>query len=233
MQIYKKLRKSLIIAVSLFKSAWQIIRGHWKISNMPQPCVSIFGSSHIKTDSFFALEARKIADLLVRHGISVLTGGGPGIMEAANCGAFIERDGKKYTMKIALRKFRHQEPINECVGEEVIIDYFFARKWLLIDYSIGFIVFPGGFGTFDELSELLNLMHTGKIHQRIVVLFGSEFWKPYLDLLRQAKDAGYFWNQDIPAIVTVDNAQDAVAHIIQYCRTCPHFVRQFPPTSEK
>lgn len=232
MKLFKKIKKSLSIAHDLLHATWQIIRGHWKILNMPQPCVSIFGSSRINSDSFYAQEANRIGTILVTHGISVLTGGGPGIMEAANRGANAKGgNGHVRTMKIGIRNLPGQEPLNPTIGEEIIVNNFFARKWLLIDYSIGFVVFPGGFGTMDELSELLNLMQTGKIHQRIVILIGTEFWKPYLEWIDGARISGYFHHQE-PKVIATDDIESAADHIIAYCKNCARFTYAPHNTSE-
>src|SRR5690606_34188715 len=132
----------------------------------------------------YAQDANQIAAWLVEQEMSVLTGGGPGIMEAANCGAVrsLHKD-EVHSIGIGVRGLN--EPKNVCVEEYFELDYFFARKWLLTQYSVGFIVFPGGFGTLDELSEVLTLIQTRQMKKVPIVLFGKDYWRPFLQWVRE------------------------------------------------
>jgi len=152
----------------------------------------------------------------------VLTGGGPGIMEAANCGAMPKDKPVKpaTTMGIGIKGMLHEEGINVCAGEYIALDYFFSRKWLLINYSIGFIVFPGGFGTFDELSDLLNLLQTGKRFSAPVILIGVEFWRPYVELLNNARKLVVLSPDNEPRIIVTDDLEHAVKVVTEHCATC-------------
>ena len=157
----------------------QIIYGVWRISKLTQPTVSIFGSARLTQTDKYAREANQIAALLVESGISVLTGGGPGIMEAANCGSLLpKKRGSLKSIGIGVRGLN--EPKNVCVEEYFELDYFFARKWLLTQYSTGFIIFPGGFGMLDELSEVLTLIQTKQMKKVPIVLIGKDYWRPFM-----------------------------------------------------
>jgi hypothetical protein len=167
------------LAYHFFHVFLQIIYGVWRVSKLPHPIVSIFGSAKVSQGDKYAQEANLIASLFVEQGISVLTGGGPGIMEAANCGAIRpKRKGEVKSIGIGVTTLN--EPKNMCVEEYFELDYFFARKWLLTQYSSGFIVFPGGFGTMDELSEVLTLIQTKQMKKVPIVLVGKDFWRPFM-----------------------------------------------------
>ena len=161
----------------------QLLRGIWRISGFPKPIISIFGGSRIKSDDIYAQGARILAQRFVDHNISVITGGGPGIMEAANCGAMYTKKGKGRSIGIGVRDL--EEVRNVCIKEYIEFDYFFARKWLLTQYSAAFIFFPGGFGTLDELFEILTLIQTKKLVQHPIILVGSEFWHPLLEWIQR------------------------------------------------
>src|SRR6266478_3083950 len=150
---FKRIRMVSMLGWRFLRVFFQIIYGAWRVSKLPHPIVSIFGSGKIAQTDKYAREANEIATLLSETGISVLTGGGPGIMEAANCGIFKSKR-QKTIRSIGIRVRGLDEPRSMCVEENFELDYFFARKWILTQYSSGFIVFPGGFGTLDELSEV-------------------------------------------------------------------------------
>lgn len=232
MNIVQKIKKSIEIFWELLLVTFQIVRGHWKISRIAQPCVSIFGGSRVQGGTPYAQMAYDIAHILAAQEFAVLTGGGPGIMEAANCGAVRGKGAKQmpYTMKIGIRGLSENgitEYLNKCPGQEIVLDYFFARKWLLIDYSIAFVIFPGGLGTFDELSDLLNLMQTGKLHPRIVLLVGTTFWQPYFDLVEHARAEGFLRPDFALPVEVTDDIHYAVKRISTFCRTCSFPQKKF------
>lgn len=158
------------------------MRGAWYVSKLQPPIISIFGSSKTEQSDQYAHQANKIAALFVEKGISVITGGGPGIMQAANCGAVLEGGDKNKITSIGI-SVRGLEDKNACVQEYFELDHFFARKWLLTNYSTGFVFFPGGFGTLDELSDVLVLIQTQQMKQVPIVLIGKEYWQPFMDWL--------------------------------------------------
>ncbi len=208
------------VSIQLLGINFQIIRGLWKIGKLPRPCVSIFGGSrNFEHEDYYRDLASHAAHLLVHNDISIITGGGPGIMEAANCGAHATPDNIQRTLKVVITGLAHDEAPNPCPGEIIAVSDFFARKWLLIDYSIGFIIFPGGIGTLDELSDLMNLMDTGKIKPRTVVLIGTEYWKPYKAFYDQAKAQNFLSKKSINPIIT-DDIEYAVKLIVTHCEEC-------------
>jgi uncharacterized protein (TIGR00730 family) len=143
------------------------------------PAVTIFGSARVaRSDPEYAA-AQELAGMLAKRGITVITGGGPGIMEAANKGA-IEAGGVSVGLGIELP---HEQSINEFCNIAINFRYFFVRKTMFVKYAQAFVIFPGGFGTLDELFESLTLVQTGKIDHFPVILHGSEYWKPMLDWL--------------------------------------------------
>lgn len=220
MKLFARIWLCIKVTARLLDINFQILHGLWKISKLPRPCVSIFGGSrHFEREQYYHDQAEKAASLLVRNNISVITGGGPGVMEAANCGAHVTPTHQDRTIKIIITDLGFDEEPNKCPGEEVRVSDFFARKWLLIDYSIGYIIFPGGLGTLDELSDLMNLMHTGKLKPRTVVLIGVEYWKPYKEFFTQAREQNFI-NQNASDLLITDDIEEAVNMIIQHCETC-------------
>lgn len=162
-----------------FKVMLQVVYGAWRLSKMQKPFVSIFGGARLSQESPYAEKANRLAQRLVENDITVLTGGGPGVMHAANCGAIIPKNnGKGKSVGIGVKDLN--EGVNPCVQEYFELDYFFARKWLLTNYSSAFVVFPGGFGTLDELAEVLTLIQTKKLVQVPIVLVGTSYWEPFL-----------------------------------------------------
>jgi uncharacterized protein (TIGR00730 family) len=143
------------------------------------PAVTIFGSARVKPRDPSYKAAEKLGAMFAKRGITVITGGGPGIMEAANKGA-AEAGGVSVGLGIELP---HEQAINEYCTLGLNFRYFFVRKTMFVKYAQGFVIFPGGFGTFDELFESLTLVQTGKIDHFPVILWGSAYWKPLVDWL--------------------------------------------------
>jgi uncharacterized protein (TIGR00730 family) len=174
------------------------------------PAVSVFGSARTKPDHpDFAL-AEDVGRRLVEHGYAVITGGGPGIMEAANKGA-AEAGGVSVGLGIELP---FEQGMNEFVNLGVNFRYFFARKTMFVKYAQGFIVMPGGFGTFDELFEALTLVQTHKVTGFPIALVGKDYWSGLLDWLRTAVlDRGMIGEADVELLHLTENAQDAVEYV--------------------
>ena len=160
-------------AWTMFKVIAELVDG-FEILNQLPPCISIFGSARTKPDHKWYLDATKIASELSGSGFGVITGGGPGIMEAANKGAF-EADGLSVGLNIDLP---FEQSHNPYIHQEMNLNhrYFFVRKVMFVKYAQAFVVMPGGFGTLDELFEVLTLIQTKKITQVPVILYGSSFW---------------------------------------------------------
>lgn len=163
---------------SIFKIMGEFVEGYDKLFKIG-PCVSIFGSARTKKgDSYYEM-ARETARKITEQGFGVITGGGPGVMEAANRGAQ-EGGGKSVGLGISLP---HEQGVNSHVDKDYTINfhYFFARKVMFVKYAQGFIVFPGGFGTLDEFFEALTLIQTQKINPFPIVLIGSDYWDGLVD----------------------------------------------------
>jgi hypothetical protein len=180
------------------------------------PCVSIFGSARTKPDNPYYLLAEEIAYKLTLEGYGVITGGGPGIMEAANKGAK-RGNGKSVGLNIELPF--EQEP-NPYVDRDKSINfhYFFVRKTIFLKYSQGFIAIPGGFGTLDELFEALTLVQTNKIGEFPVVLVGKKYWQGLLDWIKSTMmEKEHNVNEaDLQRVHVVDTADEAVQVITQF-----------------
>ncbi len=144
-------------------------------------CVSVFGSSRVREGDPFYTAAQAVGRGLAEAGLGVITGGGPGVMEAANRGAF-EAGGTSIGCNIELP---HEQHANEYVTLQIDFRYFFVRKTMFVKYSEGFVVFPGGFGTMDELFEALTLIQTGKTRGFPLVLYGSEYWNDLVAWMRK------------------------------------------------
>lgn len=165
---------------------FNLLYGIWKLSRLDKAPVTIFGGTHLFPDSLYLVKAHQLANMLAKNGIPVLTGGGPGIMEAANCGA-ANIEGKIIsTMAIGVKGLDDGGGFNKCVKHSIVMRYFFSRKILLINYSIGFAIFPGGFGTLDELTELLTLIQTGMRQKAPIVLIGVDYWAPFMDWMHNS-----------------------------------------------
>src|ERR1043166_2281791 len=165
----------------IFKIMSEFVEGFEKMSRIG-PCVSIFGSARTKPDNKYYILATEIAAKLVKEGFGIITGGGPGIMEAANKGAK-EAGGKSVGLNIVL-PFEQKHNYFIDADKVLYFDYFFVRKTIFLKYSQGFIGMPGGFGTMDELFESLTLVQTNKIAQFPVVLVGTEYWNGLINWMK-------------------------------------------------
>jgi len=172
------------------------------------PAIGVFGSARASVDSPVYAAAEQIGRGLAAAGYATITGGGPGIMEAANKGA-LEAGGVSVGLGIELP---FEQSMNSHVSLGVNFRYFFARKVMFLKYSQGFVVMPGGFGTLDEVFESITLVQTRKVRSFPIVLFGSEFWAPLQDWLRQrVLEAGYLGEADLSLLQVTDDPQEAVA----------------------
>ncbi|NIF05548.1 TIGR00730 family Rossman fold protein [Chryseobacterium sp. Tr-659] len=195
----------------VFKIMAEFVDGYEKLAKIG-PCVSIFGSARLKPENKYYEMAVEIAEKITKLGFGIITGGGPGIMEAGNKGAFNAK-GRSIGLNIDLPFEQHFNPyINKSYSMN--FDYFFVRKVMFVKYSQGFVVMPGGFGTLDELTEALTLIQTNKIGKFPIVLVGSEFWGGLLDWFKATllKD-GMIAEDDLDLYRVVDTADEAVAHI--------------------
>ncbi|KMQ59597.1 hypothetical protein ACM39_18360 [Chryseobacterium sp. FH2] len=195
----------------VFKVMAEFVDGYEKLAKIG-PCVSIFGSARLRPESKYYEMAVEIAEKITKIGFGIITGGGPGIMEAGNKGAF-NAQGKSIGLNIDLPFEQHFNPyINKSYSMN--FDYFFVRKVMFVKYSQGFIVMPGGFGTLDEFTEALTLIQTNKIGRFPIVLVGSEFWGGLLDWFKSTLlKEGMIAEHDLDLYRVVDTADEAVAHI--------------------
>ena len=173
------------------------------------PCVTVFGSARFADDHPSYAMAREVGGALARLGFTVMTGGGPGVMEGANRGAR-EAGGRSVGCNVELPF--EQDP-NPYLDRWVTCRYFFVRKVLLVKYSYAFVVLPGGFGTLDELAEALTLIQTGKIQQFPVVLMGRDYWAHLLTLLNAMVDAGTISAPHLDLMLVTDSVPEAMAYI--------------------
>jgi uncharacterized protein (TIGR00730 family) len=195
----------------VFKIMAEFVDGYERLAKIG-PCVSIFGSARLKPNSDYYNMAVDIAEKITEIGFGVITGGGPGIMEAGNKGAK-KGGGKSIGLNIELPFEQHFNPFID-KGYSMDFDYFFVRKVMFIKYSQGFIVMPGGLGTLDELMEAMTLIQTHKIGKFPIVLLGSKFWSGLLDWFKTTLvENGMIAEDDLNLFRVVDSAEDAVAHI--------------------
>lgn len=193
---------------AIFKILSEFVDGFEKLAKIG-PCVSVFGSARTLPENPYYKMAEEIAAKLVRHGYGVITGGGPGIMEAGNKGAK-NQGGKSVGLNIRLP---HEQSHNIYIDLDKLItfDYFFVRKVMFIKYSQGFIVMPGGFGTLDELFEALTLIQTKKIGRFPIVLVGREYWKGLLEWIKNVVVGEKNIDpNDLDLVNIVDTATEAV-----------------------
>ena len=199
----------------IFKVMGEFVQGFEKLAKIG-PCVSIFGSARTKPDNKYYKMAEEIAAKVVRHGYGVITGGGPGIMEAGNKGAN-KQGGKSVGLNIEL-PFEQNNNVYIDIDKSIDFDYFFVRKVMFVKYSQGFIVLPGGFGTLDELFEALTLIQTNKIGRFPIVLVGKEYWAGLVDWLKKVM-LGLENNineGDLDLFHVVDTATEAVKTIDEF-----------------
>jgi uncharacterized protein (TIGR00730 family) len=202
--------------VSLLRVGLDFIRAY-RILHFVGPCVTIFGSARTKPGTRYYELARKMAAACSELGFTVITGGGPGIMQAANQGAF-EAGGRSIGVNIELP---FEQEVNPYVHGAVNMRYFFTRKTMLVKYSYAFVVMPGGAGTLDEMFETMTLIQTGKLNNFPIVLMGREFWQPLMDFVYRMAEEGVINPEDPELIFFTDSVEEAKAHLQR------HAVRQF------
>jgi uncharacterized protein (TIGR00730 family) len=173
------------------------------------PCVTFFGSARIKEDDRYYKLAREMAAAVANLGFTIMTGGGPGIMEAANRGAK-DVGGVSVGCNIELPFEQHSNPY---LDKSVTMKYFFVRKTLLIKYSYAFVVLPGGAGTMDELFEALTLVQTGKIDNFPILIMGTDYWEEICLMIQKAARVGTMGHKDLELIYATDSIPAAIAHI--------------------
>jgi uncharacterized protein (TIGR00730 family) len=200
---------------AIFKIMGEFVNGFEKMSKIG-PCVSIFGSARTKSDDKYYELAIDIAKAIVESGYGVITGGGPGIMEAGNKGAHLV-GGTSVGLNIDLPFEQHDNPYIDN-DKNLDFDYFFVRKVMFVKYSQGFVVMPGGFGTLDELFEAITLIQTNKIEKFPIILVGTEFWSGLLDWVRSTLMERFktISAKDLDLIHVVDTSEEVTSILDEF-----------------
>jgi len=206
---------------SIFKIMSEFVEAYDRMAKIG-PCVTIFGSARTKEDHIYYKESVALAEKLAIKGYGIISGGGPGIMEAANKGAQ-QGKGPSVGLNIDLPFEQNHNPYIDS-QHNLEFDYFFVRKVVFVKYSQAFVIMPGGFGTLDELFEALTLIQTRKIRRRPVVMFGSKYWTGLLEwiketMLLQEKNIS---PEDLNLFAVVDSVDDAVQHIESFFQNHPY-----------
>jgi uncharacterized protein (TIGR00730 family) len=196
----------------VFRIMAEFVEGIETLSEV-RNAVSIFGSARVKPDDAYYKKAEILARLLAQNGFSVITGGGPGIMEAANKGAS-EAGGKSVGMNIRLPFEQKPNPYSNI---HLDYKYFFIRKVMFVKYAMAYVILPGGFGTMDELFEAVTLIQTKRIRSFPLILMGSDYWQGLLDWLKKTMLAeGKIQPADLELIQIIDDPEEVVKHIKKY-----------------
>jgi uncharacterized protein (TIGR00730 family) len=193
---------------------WQFLKGFRNL-HFIGPCITVFGSARYKEDHTYYIKAREFGKRIAESGFTTMTGGGPGIMEAANRGAF-ENNGKSIGCNIQLP---FEQKINPYVQKAVTFEHFFVRKVLLVKYSYAFIIMPGGFGTMDEFFEILTLIQTKSVTNFPIVLYGKEYYKPLMENIEWMSAQGTISKEDMSLVLLTDSVDEAISHITNYINT--------------
>jgi len=207
----KDIQKEFLDNRNINKDVWRIFRvisdftdAFDELEDIP-PAVSIFGSAREKPGNFYYEKATEISKKLSEKGYAIITGGGPGIMEAANKGAKIS-----VGLNIELP---HEQHTNPYVKIPLKFKYFFTRKVTFLKYSVATVMMPGGFGTLDELSEVLTLVQTGRMSKIPIVFFGKDFYEPLLKFYDKMLEMGYIDKKDKDIFIVTDDVDEAVEYI--------------------
>lgn len=200
------------------KFAWKVFRelvSAIRALHFVGPCITVFGSARFKEDHEDYKCAREFGKRIAEIGFTTMTGGGPGIMEAANRGAF-ENGGMSVGCNI---KLPFEQSGNKYVHKSMTFEFFFTRKTMLIKYSYAFVIMPGGFGTMDEFFETLTLVQTKTITGFPIVLFGKEYYQPLWDAMMIMIDKGTISKEDMDLVLLTDDVSEAMDHIHRYITT--------------
>ncbi|MCW5959701.1 MAG: TIGR00730 family Rossman fold protein [Pyrinomonadaceae bacterium] len=201
-------RSRLTELKNILKIGWEFIR-IFRVLHFIGPCVTIFGSARFKEGHEYYELTRQVGARLANIGFTVMTGGGPGLMEAANRGAY-EAGGNSVACAIELPL---EQAVNPYLHKYLSVKYFFVRKVALVKYSYAFVVVPGGFGTLDELFEALTLIQTKKISGFPVVVLGTEYWKKMIEQLEFMAAAKSIDVTDLDLLLVTDSIDEAIEHI--------------------
>ena len=198
---------------SVFRIIADFVKGFDELGNLG-PTVTIFGSARTEESDFYYKESEKLANMLAAKGYNVMTGGGPGIMEAANKGAYKNGNVESIGLNIDLE---HEQIINQYTTKNLNFDYFFSRKVMLVKYSVAYVIFPGGFGTLDELFEALTLVQTRKVTGVKIFVVGTEFYQPLLDFVEDKLLSSNMIEKDDLEMVRLTDDIDSIVSDIDVC----------------
>jgi len=208
-RVLRRTHETLASDVSLIAS--EFLAGFQAVQRIDRPAVSVFGSARVEEGSRTYEAARETARLFADAGLAVVTGGGPGVMEAANRGA---KDGGGLSVGFNIM-LPHEQGLNPYCDIELTFKHFYARKVMFVKAAEGFVIFPGGFGTMDELYESLTLIQTGKIGTFPVVLFDSDYWGEMVDWIRaEMLEDGLVSAADLELLHLTDDPAEAVERVV-------------------
>ncbi|MFA6144934.1 MAG: TIGR00730 family Rossman fold protein [Sulfurimonas sp.] len=195
---------------SVFKIIADFVQGFDELGDLG-PSVTIFGSARVDENHPYYAQAMKLSDMLGEQGYNVITGGGPGLMEAANRGAFKHEDVESIGLNIDLQSEQHPNPY---ITKGRSFDYFFSRKVMLVKYSMAYVIFPGGFGTLDEMFEALTLIQTRKVWGVRLFVIGTEFYAPLIEFIRtKLLLEGMIDARDVDLITLTDDLDFVISEI--------------------
>ncbi len=198
---------------SVFRIIADFVKGFDELGNLG-PTVTVFGSARTGESDFYYKESEKLASMLAVKGYNVMTGGGPGIMEAANKGAYENADVESIGLNIDLE---HEQITNQYTTKNLSFDYFFSRKVMLVKYSVAYVIFPGGFGTLDELFEALTLVQTKKVIGVKIFVIGTDFYQPLLDFVEDKLLANNMIEKDDLEMIQLTDDIESVVSDIDVC----------------
>jgi TIGR00730 family protein len=198
----------------MLRSGWSFSWGLWRLSRLNQPIIAVFGGVGVHSDGKYAAWAKDFSYKITQQGMSVITGGGPGIMQAASCGAL---EGSRNDVYATLGIGVHgvdEGFVNPC-ATVINVNQFFVRKWLLTRYTTAFVLFPGGIGTVDELFDVLNLMKLGKMQRVPIILVGVAYWKDLIDWYQHAFEYELVTLPVKDIFLITDSIDEVVAKVIE------------------
>jgi uncharacterized protein (TIGR00730 family) len=199
----------------VFRILGEFVEGFDSLSKLG-PTIAIFGSARIKKENPYWEAAAQVAEKLSNAGLAVITGGGPGIMEAGNYGA---EKGPSYSVGCNIELPYEQKP-NPYQDISLSFRYFFVRKMMFVKYAIGYVIFPGGFGTMDEFFEALTLIQTDKVAHFPIALYGKSYWAGLLEWIKiNILSSGYISKEDIDLFTITDTVDETFDFIFNYCKT--------------
>jgi uncharacterized protein (TIGR00730 family) len=209
-----------IILTSIYED-YQYVRGSLILSKVSYPRITFFGGAHLPEQNPYFYKASLLAKTLAENNIAIVTGGGPGVMESANKAATQvgKQKNKIMSVGITVKGIPGEKLINVYAQKNLILNNYFMRKWILIDNSVGFVVFPGGYGTVDELATVLTLIQIKKIKKVPVILIGKDFWEPINKWIHEsALKYGTINDEHVKLLVITDDIEDACRLLIGHCK---------------